>query len=91
MDFEENACTHLVDQDLEGALKALEGEDQLNPQEVAIVKYTPSVDDPHAAYADEVYYPPVQDSREAAREIIMPKNAIDSMFNFLKYFFIFYI
>lgn len=78
MPFETNACSHLADQDLEGALKALEGQDQLDPREVAIVKYTPSVANPHADFADEVYYPPVESEREAIRDVIMPQNAIDS-------------
>lgn len=78
MTFEPDACSHLVDNDLEGALKALEGQVQLDPQEVAIIKYTPSVDDPHAAYADEVYYPPVNNkARESIREKILAPNAID--------------
>ncbi|XP_018575547.1 receptor-type tyrosine-protein phosphatase N2 [Anoplophora glabripennis] len=78
MTFEPDACSHLVDNDLEGALKALEGQVQLDPQEVAIIKYTPSVDDPHAAYADEVYYPPVNNkAQETIREKILAPNAID--------------
>lgn len=78
MIFEPDACSHLVDNDLEGALKALEGQVQLDPQEVAIIKYTPSVDDPHAAYADEVYYPPVTNkAHETLREKILAPNAID--------------
>lgn len=75
-----NSCTHLVDQDLEGALKALEGEDSIDPREVAIVKYTPSIADPHASYADEVYFPPIShDKATSARNIILPSNAIDIM------------
>ncbi|KAJ8957783.1 hypothetical protein NQ314_006496, partial [Rhamnusium bicolor] len=78
MTFEPDACSHLVDNDLEGALKALEGQVQLDPQEVAIIKYTPSVDDPHASYADEVYYPPVNNkAQETLREKILAPNAID--------------
>lgn len=80
MTFEPNSCSHLVDQDLEGALKVLEGQVPLEPQEVAIIKYTPSVDNPHADFADEVYYPPVDDrSQKMLREKIMPSNAINIM------------
>ncbi|KAF2882337.1 hypothetical protein ILUMI_23836 [Ignelater luminosus] len=75
--FEHNTCSHLVDQDLEGALKALEGEDQIDPEKVAIVKFTPSVEDPHAEFADEIYYPPMNDAKAAARDIILPPNAVD--------------
>ncbi|KRT85383.1 tyrosine phosphatase, partial [Oryctes borbonicus] len=75
--FEVNACYHLVDQDLEGALKALEGEEQVDPREMAIVKFTPSAENPNAQYADEVYYPPVPDEKAAIRDIILPQDAID--------------
>lgn len=76
--FEPDSCSHLSDNDLEGALKALEGQVPLDPQEVAIIKYTPSVDDPHAAYADEVYYPPVRNRhQEELRDKILPSNVID--------------
>lgn len=79
MTFDQNTCTHLVDQDLEGALKALEGQVPLDPHEVAIIKYTPSVDNPHADYADEVYYPP-EDNRpmQNLRDKILDSDAIDS-------------
>lgn len=76
--FEVNACYHLVDQDLEGALKALEGEEQVDPREMAIVKYTPSAENPNAQYADEVYYPPVPDEKAAIRDVILSPNAVDS-------------
>ncbi|XP_031352331.1 uncharacterized protein LOC116177484, partial [Photinus pyralis] len=75
--FDPITCSHLVDQDLEGALKALEGEDTIDPDKVAIVKFTPSAENPHAQYADEVYYPPIPDERAAARDIILPPNAVD--------------
>ncbi|GJQ80345.1 hypothetical protein Trydic_g12218 [Trypoxylus dichotomus] len=75
--FDVNACYHLVDQDLEGALKALEGEEQIDPKEVAIVKFTPSAENPNAQYADEVYYPPNTDEKAAIRDIILPQDAVD--------------
>lgn len=72
----------MVDQDLEGALKALESDGELDPREVAIVKFTPSDTNPHADFADEVYYPPVEESRtnelNALREAILPSNAVES-------------
>ncbi|KAK5645165.1 hypothetical protein RI129_006465 [Pyrocoelia pectoralis] len=72
--FDPLTCSHLVDQDLEGALKALESEDTIiEPDKVAIVKFTPSAEDPHAQYADEVYYPPIP----SQRDIILPPNAVD--------------
>ncbi|CAG9817322.1 unnamed protein product [Phaedon cochleariae] len=76
--FEPDSCFHLSDNDLEGALRAIEGQVDLDPQEVAIIKYTPSVDDPHASYADEVYFPPLRNRpQEEVRERILPSNAID--------------
>lgn len=79
LSFETDACSHLVDQDLEGALKALEVQDPLDPEEMAIVKYTPSIENPHADFADEVYYPPVDETRQQTlREKILSPDAIDS-------------
>lgn len=75
--FDTNSCSHLVDQDLEGALKALESEDTIDPEKVAIVKFTPSVGNPHAEFADEVYYPPIPNQNALARDIILPSNAVD--------------
>ncbi|XP_030751242.1 receptor-type tyrosine-protein phosphatase N2 [Sitophilus oryzae] len=79
IDFEPDSCSHLSDNDLEGALRALEGQVQLDPQEVAIIKYTPSVDNPHADFADEVYYPPVDNSQQEQlrRKILGPGAGID--------------
>lgn len=54
----------------------------MDPREVAIVKFTPSDSNPHADFADEVYYPPIEESRtnelNAIRETILPSNAVDS-------------
>lgn len=83
MDFDPDSCAHLSDNDLEGALRALEGQEELDPQEVAIIKYTPSVDNPHANFADEVYYPPVDNTRqqeELRRKILGPGEGIDCTF-----------
>ncbi|CAH1280175.1 unnamed protein product [Diabrotica balteata] len=76
--FEPDSCSHLADNDLEGALKVLEGQVELDPQEVAIIRYTPSAEDPHAAYADEVFYPPANSySQEEIRQKILAPNAVD--------------
>lgn len=72
-----------MDQDLEGALTALEGKDQLDPEEVAIVKFTPSAGNPHAEYADEIYYPPINAEKSSARDVILPSNAVDGNSVFL--------
>jgi len=60
--FDVTSCNGDLDQDLEGALKAIEGEelDHIDPRDLAIVRFTPSETDPHAPYADEVYFPPVE-------------------------------
>ncbi|CAG9760558.1 unnamed protein product [Ceutorhynchus assimilis] len=80
VDFDPDSCSHLSDNDLEGALRALEGQEELDPQEVAIIKYTPSVENPHANFADEIYYPPVDNSRQQEdlrRKILGPGQGID--------------
>lgn len=79
-DFDLDSCIEFSDNDLEGALRALEGQEELNPQEVAIIKYTPSVDNPNADFADEVYYPPIDTARqqqELRRKILGPGKAIE--------------
>lgn len=78
MTFEPNSCSHLSDNDLESALKALEGQIDLDPKEIAIIKYTPSAEDIHAPYADEVYYPPINNyAQEELRQKILAPHAID--------------
>lgn len=71
----------------------MEGEDQIDPEKVAIVKFTPSVEDPHAEFADEIYYPPMNDAKAAARDIILPPNAVDSKYSegLLSRSFLFYL
>ncbi|XP_045473175.1 receptor-type tyrosine-protein phosphatase N2 isoform X2 [Harmonia axyridis] len=77
--FEEDMCSHLADQDLEGALKAMDVQDPMDPREVAIIKYTPSVEKTHGKYADEVYYPPNVEAsaRDALRNKILGTNPVD--------------
>ncbi|KAK9889816.1 hypothetical protein WA026_007186 [Henosepilachna vigintioctopunctata] len=77
--FEQDACSHLVDQDLEGALKAMDVQDPMDPREVAIIRYMPSSDERGGKYADEVYYPPSVNAaaKEVLRNKILPPNAID--------------
>lgn len=83
MTFEPNSCSHLSDNDLESALKALEGQIDLDPKEIAIIKYTPSAEDIHAPYADEVYYPPINNyAQEELRQKILAPHAIDRKFLF---------
>ncbi|KAJ8970255.1 hypothetical protein NQ317_010499 [Molorchus minor] len=79
MNFEPDSCSHLADNDLEGVVKAFESDVELDPKDVAVIKYTPSVDNPHGAYADEVYYPPINTAKaqEALREKILGPNAVD--------------
>lgn len=58
-DYDEDVCSGVTDQDLNAALKALEGNEVQNPDpaRVAHVKFTPSILDPRSDYADEVYSP----------------------------------
>nr|XP_022917943.1 receptor-type tyrosine-protein phosphatase N2 isoform X2 [Onthophagus taurus] len=75
--FEPDLCYKLVDQDLEGALRALEGEDEPDPDQIAIVRFSPSKNDPFGRYADEVYYPPVSNEQMETRKEILPDNIED--------------
>ncbi|CAG9860461.1 unnamed protein product [Phyllotreta striolata] len=78
MTFEPNSCSHLTDSDLEGALTALEGQVDLDPKEIAVIKYTPSIEDAHAPFADEVFYPPNNNkARDDLRQKILSPNAVD--------------
>lgn len=78
--FESDSCSHLVDQDLEGALNAMDVQDPMEPHEMAIIKYTPSVEEPNPRYADEIYFPPVdQNRREGFRNKLLQPNAVDIM------------
>ncbi|XP_071546206.1 uncharacterized protein IA-2 isoform X3 [Panulirus ornatus] len=63
IEFDISSCNGDLDQDLEGALRAIEGEEleQVDPRDLAIVRFTPSATDPHSDYADEVYFPPIKD------------------------------
>ena len=36
-------------------------QEHVNPQDLAIVRFTPSKSDPHSDYADEVYLPPIKE------------------------------
>ncbi|PNF34880.1 Receptor-type tyrosine-protein phosphatase N2 [Cryptotermes secundus] len=61
LDYDRGICDHLIDQDLEAALKAIEGDEQLEPYNLAYVSFTPSASNPHTEFADEVYFPPRMD------------------------------
>ncbi|KAL0268125.1 UNVERIFIED_CONTAM: hypothetical protein PYX00_010191 [Menopon gallinae] len=65
-EFDEGMCGDLVDEDLNGAVQAFEGDENtdVDPQTIAQVKFTPSFADPHAEYADEVYYPGIGNDGE---------------------------
>nr|CAD7262759.1 unnamed protein product [Timema shepardi] len=61
-EYGDSVCDTLIDQDLEVALKVIEEDGQeVDPDSVAYVKFTPSVGNPHAEFADEVYFPPLVD------------------------------
>ncbi|XP_047490918.1 uncharacterized protein LOC125040410 [Penaeus chinensis] len=61
--FDLSTCNGELDQDLEGAIRAIEGEEleQVDPRNLAIVRFTPSATDPHTDFADEVYFPPIRE------------------------------
>ncbi|KAF2364699.1 Protein-tyrosine phosphatase receptor IA-2 ectodomain [Trinorchestia longiramus] len=61
-EFDVTSCNDELDQDLEGALRAIEGEEQeaVSPRDLAIVRFTPSATDPHSDYADEFYFPAIE-------------------------------
>ncbi|XP_077301227.1 tyrosine phosphatase IA-2 isoform X2 [Arctopsyche grandis] len=56
--YDQKVCDHLIDQDLTAALGAFESDDQVDPQTVAFVKFTPNSDIEPSNFADEVYFPP---------------------------------
>nr|CAD7428905.1 unnamed protein product [Timema monikensis] len=61
-EYGDSVCDTLIDQDLEVALKVIEEDGQeVDPDSVAYVKFTPSAANPHAEFADEVYFPPLVD------------------------------
>ncbi|XP_069677518.1 receptor-type tyrosine-protein phosphatase N2 isoform X2 [Periplaneta americana] len=76
LDYDRAMCDHLIDQDLEAALKAIEGDEQLDPYSLAYVKFTPSASNPHPEFADEVYFPP-QTDEEGEEDLVMGPGSVD--------------
>jgi len=56
VDLDEAVCSDVQDQDLEGALKAFQ--EDIDPLNLAFIKYNPSAKNPHSDFADESYRPP---------------------------------
>jgi len=54
--WDQSVCAEVQDQDLEGALKAFE--EDIDPKNLAYIKYHPSSKNPHSDFADENYRPP---------------------------------
>ncbi|KAG8240361.1 hypothetical protein J437_LFUL002502, partial [Ladona fulva] len=79
VEYDPGMCNSLADQDLQGALKAIEGDEQfefcLLPYVVDVhdrlleVSFTPSASDPHTEFADEVYFPPMREEEAAAAAV----------------------
>jgi hypothetical protein len=55
---------------------SLESEETVDPESTAFVRYTPSSNNPHADFADEVYFPTAYDPIEANQEAYI-QNRID--------------
>lgn len=54
--WDQSICTEVQDQDLQGALKAFE--EDVDPKNLAYIKFHPSSQNPHSSFADESYRPP---------------------------------
>lgn len=79
IDFDVDKCSRLSDEDLLAALKALEGNvEELDPRHLAHVKFTPSILDPHAEYADEIYVP-LSEREEAIENVVFPSDVIKAV------------
>ncbi|XP_048518833.1 receptor-type tyrosine-protein phosphatase N2 isoform X2 [Dendroctonus ponderosae] len=79
-EFDPITCFKDSDNDLEGALRALESFDQPDPRELAIIRYTPSSANGDPQFADEIYYPPTSEDRELEelrRRILGPDEGVD--------------
>uniref|UniRef100_A0A1B6DJL1 Receptor-type tyrosine-protein phosphatase N2 n=1 Tax=Clastoptera arizonana TaxID=38151 RepID=A0A1B6DJL1_9HEMI len=65
-DYKPSVCENLKDQNLDAALKAIETDPnlQLDPHDMAYVKFTPSAVNPNTDFADEVYFPTVNENGE---------------------------
>ncbi|KAJ9590447.1 hypothetical protein L9F63_016534, partial [Diploptera punctata] len=82
LEYDRGICDHLIDQDLEAALKAIEGDEQFDPYSLAYVKFTPSASNPHPEFADEVYFPPQsEEEEEVDKDLVMPPGSVDEYTN----------
>ncbi|GAB6020354.1 hypothetical protein CHUAL_003064 [Chamberlinius hualienensis] len=55
--FDRTKCEENQDEDLERALQFLEAKDDIDPKDVALIKFEPSLIDPDSEYGDELYIP----------------------------------
>lgn len=60
--FERSECVGKEDDDLARALQFLEAEHKVDPRDLAIVRFQPSLLDPQTDYGDEMYAPSSMDS-----------------------------
>ncbi|XP_021948185.1 uncharacterized protein LOC110845934 isoform X2 [Folsomia candida] len=56
VELDESVCLVVQDQDLEGALRAFNKD--VDPWNLAFIKFSPSAKNPHSDFADETYRPP---------------------------------
>jgi hypothetical protein len=73
-DLDESVCSDVQDQDLEGALKAFQ--EDIDPLNLAFIKYNPSAKNPHSDFADESYRPPKDDSYSSNGELVTGKQLL---------------
>jgi len=63
------------DQDLEGALKAFQ--EDIDPWNLAFIKFNPSSKNPHSDFADESYRPPKELSDLTSRDVVVTDTGRD--------------
>lgn len=69
LEWDQPACMDVQDQDLQGALKLFE--EDIDPRNLAYVKYHPSSRNPHSAFADESYKPPRDPSSHLKQGLVI--------------------
>jgi hypothetical protein len=69
LELDESVCLPVQDQDLEGALKAFQ--EDVDPWNLAFIKYKPSAKNYNSNFADETYRPPNEMSYPQNAKIIM--------------------
>lgn len=67
-------CLAVQDQDLEGALKAFQ--EDIDPWNLAFIKFSPSEKNPHSEFADETYRPPKELSHLPNEELVEGKQLL---------------